>query len=206
MNQLWGPINYEEFYLFIIDWKIFCIWYPLTLQKKLDQLPAVDIQHAPAKLPSKLHMFAYVDFLAQWLCSVHSDCAVWTVTVQCAQWLCIPAWLNQYWRKVWVTPQASLDFQHVNCRQLSMFFPQCYIGDKSQLEQYWAQWHETKVQKYLWNHWKDVFDPFFNVALLINPQFVVRLMFMGISADIGHTHNLESTGNSEIKTKVIKIF
>ena len=46
-----------------------------SLQKKLDQLPAVDIQHAPAKLPSKLHMFAYVDFLAQSLCSVHSDCA-----------------------------------------------------------------------------------------------------------------------------------
>ena len=45
------------------------------LQKKLDQLPAVDIQHAPAKLPSKLHIFAYVDFLAQSLCSVHSDCA-----------------------------------------------------------------------------------------------------------------------------------
>ena len=46
-----------------------------TLQKKLDQLPAVDIQHAPAKLPSKLHIFAYVDFLAQSLCSMHSDCA-----------------------------------------------------------------------------------------------------------------------------------
>ena len=46
-----------------------------ALQEKLDQLPAVDIQHAPAKLPSKLHMFAYVDFLAQSLCSVHSDCA-----------------------------------------------------------------------------------------------------------------------------------
>ena len=46
-----------------------------ALQKKLDQLPAVEIQHAPAKLPSKLHMFAYVDFLAQSLCSVHSDCA-----------------------------------------------------------------------------------------------------------------------------------
>jgi len=38
-------------------------------------LPAVDIQHSPAKLPSKLHMFAYGDFLAQSLCSVHSDCA-----------------------------------------------------------------------------------------------------------------------------------
>ena len=33
------------------------------------------IQHAPAKLPSKLHMIVYVDFLAQSLCSVHSDCA-----------------------------------------------------------------------------------------------------------------------------------
>ncbi|KNZ62141.1 ring finger domain protein [Puccinia sorghi] len=36
----------------------------LTLQTKLAQLPAADMQHAPAKLPSKLHMFAYVDFLA----------------------------------------------------------------------------------------------------------------------------------------------
>ena len=42
--------------------------------KKIDQLPAVDMQHAPAKLPSKLHLFAYVDFLAQSLCTVHSDC------------------------------------------------------------------------------------------------------------------------------------
>ena len=47
------------------------VLYNLSLQKKLDQLPAVDIQHAPAKLPSKLHMFAYVDFFG-------------TVTVQCA--------------------------------------------------------------------------------------------------------------------------
>ena len=51
-----------------------------------------------------------------------------TVTVQRAQWLCIQAWLNQYCRKVLVTPQASLDLQHVNCRQLSMFFPQCYCS------------------------------------------------------------------------------
>ncbi|KNZ58648.1 uncharacterized protein VP01_1888g2 [Puccinia sorghi] len=40
----------------------------LALKKKLAQLPAVDMQHAPAKLPSKLHMSAYVDFLAQSLC------------------------------------------------------------------------------------------------------------------------------------------
>ncbi|KNZ51312.1 hypothetical protein VP01_3g3 [Puccinia sorghi] len=44
-------------------------------QKKLAQLPAVDMQHAPAKLPSKLHLFACVDFMAQSLCSLHSDCA-----------------------------------------------------------------------------------------------------------------------------------
>jgi len=52
-----------------------CASHQLSLQKKLDQLPAVDIQHAPTKLPYKLCMFAYVDFLAQSLCSVHSDCA-----------------------------------------------------------------------------------------------------------------------------------
>ncbi|KNZ62899.1 hypothetical protein VP01_1209g1 [Puccinia sorghi] len=46
-----------------------------TMQKIISQLPAVDMQHAPAYLPSKLHMFADVDFLAQSLCSIHSDCA-----------------------------------------------------------------------------------------------------------------------------------
>ncbi|KNZ59157.1 hypothetical protein VP01_1792g1 [Puccinia sorghi] len=37
--------------------------------------PRIDMQHAPAKLPFKLHMFAYVEFLEQSLCSLHSDCA-----------------------------------------------------------------------------------------------------------------------------------
>ncbi|KNZ61653.1 hypothetical protein VP01_1373g1 [Puccinia sorghi] len=46
-----------------------------TLQNKLTQLPAVDIQHAPAKPTSKLHLFAYVDVWEQSLCSLHSDCA-----------------------------------------------------------------------------------------------------------------------------------
>ncbi|KNZ51661.1 hypothetical protein VP01_386g5 [Puccinia sorghi] len=32
------------------------------------------MQHAPAKLPSKLHMFAYVYVLSQSMCSLHSDC------------------------------------------------------------------------------------------------------------------------------------
>ncbi|KNZ44506.1 hypothetical protein VP01_909g3 [Puccinia sorghi] len=32
-------------------------------------------EHATAKLPLKLHMFAYVEFLAQSLCSLNSDCA-----------------------------------------------------------------------------------------------------------------------------------
>ena len=34
---------------------------PLTV-KKLAELPAVDMQHPPAKLQSKLYLFAYVDF------------------------------------------------------------------------------------------------------------------------------------------------
>ncbi|KNZ48574.1 hypothetical protein VP01_555g2 [Puccinia sorghi] len=42
---------------------------------KLTSLPAVDMQHTPAKVPSKLHLFAYVDILAQSLGSLHSDCA-----------------------------------------------------------------------------------------------------------------------------------
>ncbi|KNZ59266.1 hypothetical protein VP01_1770g2 [Puccinia sorghi] len=69
----------------------------LPLQKKLDQLHAVEMQHAPAKLPFKLQMFAYVEFLAQSLCSLHSDCA---------------------------SKLASWDFLHVNCRQLSKLFLQ----------------------------------------------------------------------------------
>ncbi|KNZ57242.1 hypothetical protein VP01_2202g1 [Puccinia sorghi] len=44
-------------------------------KKELAQLPAVDMQNAPAKLPCKLCMFAYVDVLAQSLCRLHSDCA-----------------------------------------------------------------------------------------------------------------------------------
>ena len=46
----------------------------VILQKKISQLPAVDMQHAPAKLPSKLHLSAYVDF---W----YSHCAACTVAV-----------------------------------------------------------------------------------------------------------------------------
>ncbi|KNZ47110.1 hypothetical protein VP01_666g5 [Puccinia sorghi] len=47
-----------------------------TLQKKIiAQLPAVDMQDASTKLPSKLHMFSYVYILAQSLCILHSDCA-----------------------------------------------------------------------------------------------------------------------------------
>ncbi|KNZ56329.1 hypothetical protein VP01_2432g1 [Puccinia sorghi] len=57
---------------------------PHCTTKQLAQLPAVDMQHAPANLPSKIHIFSYVDVLAQSLCSMHSDCAsklVCTVTV-----------------------------------------------------------------------------------------------------------------------------
>ena len=57
-NPLWLRINPS------------CLHY-----KKIDHLPAVEIQHSPAKLPSKLHIFAFVDFWAQSLCSVKSDCA-----------------------------------------------------------------------------------------------------------------------------------
>ncbi|KNZ54908.1 hypothetical protein VP01_2819g1 [Puccinia sorghi] len=44
-------------------------WSSCTLQRKLSHLLTVDMQHAPAKLPSKINMFAYVDVLAQSLCS-----------------------------------------------------------------------------------------------------------------------------------------
>ncbi|KNZ62533.1 hypothetical protein VP01_1258g2 [Puccinia sorghi] len=71
----------------------------VTLQKKLSQLPAVDMQDSPSKLPSKLNMFAYLDFLAH-------DWAVFTVTLQ----------------MVSVTTEASWEFLNVNCRQSSKFF------------------------------------------------------------------------------------
>ena len=73
-----------------------------TLQKKLSQLPAVEMQNAPAKLPSKLHLSAYVDLLAQSLC--------------------IKPWLNHSWRKVWVTPQAPLEFLQVVAPVALQFF------------------------------------------------------------------------------------
>ncbi|KNZ51545.1 hypothetical protein VP01_390g2 [Puccinia sorghi] len=62
-------------------------------EKKLAQLTAVDMQHAPAKLPSKLNLFVFVNVLVQSLCSLHSDCA---------------------------SNFASWDFLHVNYRQLSV--------------------------------------------------------------------------------------
>ena len=66
-----------------------------------------------------------------------------TVTVQCAQWLCIKAWLNQSWRKVGVTPQASLDFLHVNCRQLSKFFFEVYDFPPQKRELLLLNWKEN---------------------------------------------------------------
>ncbi|KNZ53663.1 hypothetical protein VP01_316g3 [Puccinia sorghi] len=77
----------------------------ITLKKKkLSQWPAVEMQHAPANLPSKLHMFAYVDVLAQSLCilSLPSD----------------------------LTTEFSWDFLHAKCRQLSKFLLQCTLGLK----------------------------------------------------------------------------
>ncbi|KNZ46714.1 hypothetical protein VP01_700g4 [Puccinia sorghi] len=49
-------INYIYIYIFI---------YLCHCKKKLAQLPAVDMQHAPANLSSKLHQFAYLDVLSQ---------------------------------------------------------------------------------------------------------------------------------------------
>ena len=58
-------------------------------------------------------------------CSMHQPSCHPNSTFSCvdclAQWLCIKGLLNQSWRKVGVTPQTSLDFLHVNCRQLSKF-------------------------------------------------------------------------------------
>ncbi|KNZ43645.1 hypothetical protein VP01_9g3 [Puccinia sorghi] len=55
-------------------------------KKKLDQLHAVDIQNPPAKLPFKLHMFAYVEFLAQSLKVGVTKAASWDfLHVNCRQ-------------------------------------------------------------------------------------------------------------------------
>ncbi|KNZ49780.1 uncharacterized protein VP01_4791g1, partial [Puccinia sorghi] len=48
-----------------------------TLPRKLNQLPAVDMQHDPAKLPSKLDLYACVDVLAQsHILQSHTVCTV----------------------------------------------------------------------------------------------------------------------------------
>ncbi|KNZ61595.1 hypothetical protein VP01_1380g3 [Puccinia sorghi] len=100
-NFIYHQKHYHEHFLFpSISGKKTDIIH--TAKKKLDQLHAIDMQHAPAKLPSKLHMLSYVEFLAQSLC--------------------IKAWLNQFWSMVGVSTEASWDFLHVNCRQLSKFF------------------------------------------------------------------------------------
>ena len=81
-----------------------------------------------------------------------------TVTVQCAQWLCIKAWLTKSWRKVGVTPQASLDFLHVNCRKLSKFFSavgaiNCSSKFFSIHFQFpWSQKHWEAQQNQEWTH------------------------------------------------------
>ncbi|KNZ57185.1 hypothetical protein VP01_2217g1 [Puccinia sorghi] len=75
-----------------------------TAKKKKAQLPAVDMQHASAKLSFKLHLFEYVYVLAQPIC--------------------IKACLNHSWRKVGVIKESSWEFLHFNCRQLSKFFLQ----------------------------------------------------------------------------------
>ncbi|KNZ57157.1 putative signal peptide protein [Puccinia sorghi] len=47
----------------------------VNCKKKIAQLPPVDMQHAPAKLPYKLHMFAYLDVLAHsvFIVTVHQS-------------------------------------------------------------------------------------------------------------------------------------
>ncbi|KNZ53158.1 hypothetical protein VP01_3324g1 [Puccinia sorghi] len=60
----------------------------------------IDMQHALAKLTSKLHLFAYVNVLEQ---------------------------------KVGVTTEASWEFLHVNCRQLSKFCLQSQTKSRSKL-------------------------------------------------------------------------
>ncbi|KNZ51536.1 putative signal peptide protein [Puccinia sorghi] len=81
------------------------------------------MQHAPAKLPFKLHMFAYVEFLAQSLCSLHSDCA---------------------------SKIASWDFLHVNCRQLSKLF---FCTDVTMVQAAKLNSRYGPMQLFLWLTW-----------------------------------------------------
>ncbi|KNZ58384.1 hypothetical protein VP01_1939g1 [Puccinia sorghi] len=48
-----------------LSWIFFVVSVENITTKKLSQLPAVDMQHSPEKLPSKLNIFSYVDALAQ---------------------------------------------------------------------------------------------------------------------------------------------
>ncbi|KNZ43646.1 hypothetical protein VP01_9g4 [Puccinia sorghi] len=71
-TKLPNCIKYDQIYHYVIGrfYKI----HPFQNLFKLAQLIAVDMRHAPAKLPSKLHLFSCVDVLAQSLCSLNSDC------------------------------------------------------------------------------------------------------------------------------------
>ncbi|KNZ58227.1 hypothetical protein VP01_1971g3 [Puccinia sorghi] len=83
----------------------------LELHNKLTQMPAVDMQHAPAKLSSKLHLFAYLtcNMLQP---SFHPNST---------------SWFKHFCRMVGVTTDTSWEFLHVNCRQLRNSFLQCCV-------------------------------------------------------------------------------
>ncbi|KNZ52831.1 hypothetical protein VP01_3433g3 [Puccinia sorghi] len=87
-------------------------------KKNPAQLPAVEMQHAPANLPSKFNMFAYVDVLAQSL-------------------------------KFGVKTEASWEFLHINCRQLSKFFLQCSVYENTSAAPSWSHFNSTELQQVL---------------------------------------------------------
>ncbi|KNZ48422.1 hypothetical protein VP01_567g1 [Puccinia sorghi] len=71
----WGSFDVQDQGSFKSQGKISIAQRMKHCKEKLSQPPAVDMQHAPVKLPSKLHLFEYVYYLAQSLCSLHSDTA-----------------------------------------------------------------------------------------------------------------------------------
>ncbi|KNZ61187.1 hypothetical protein VP01_143g2 [Puccinia sorghi] len=90
-----------------------------------------DSWYSSTELPSKLHMFAYVDVLAQSLCSLHSDCA---------------------------SKLAFWEFLYVNCEQLSKFLLQCVVENILYPPCSQILLHEKNLRAIIHNHWNNILN------------------------------------------------
>ncbi|KNZ57739.1 hypothetical protein VP01_2085g2 [Puccinia sorghi] len=86
------------------------------------------MQNTPAKLPSKLHLFAYGDVLEQSLC--------------------IKAWLNHSWKKLGVTPEALMDFSACQLQTIKDKKPDTIISkttDTDPMDKLYSILHKTTI-------------------------------------------------------------